>query len=200
LTGARSGGRPRPCWHWLRCPRPGGRLRCTMTARGRGGGERRGGNCLRSRAAILVRAALAASRPLLSAGFDPGRCRGQKTPPTETRLRPPRGAVPVRATSVGAALAAIRPLLSAGFDAGRCRGQNTPPTEQRVRPQMGRDSCGRGLLTATRRLQAVGFDSGCYREQARSHEIGVSRAGCARCAGRNRTTRCRAWRRDWGTR
>jgi hypothetical protein len=52
-------------------------------------------------------------------------------------------------------------------------------------------------LAATRPLLSAGFDSGCYREQARSHEIGVSRAARARCAGRNRTTRCPAWRRDW---
>ena len=37
--------------------------------------------------AIPVGAALAATRPLLSASFDPGRCRGQKTPPTEPRPR-----------------------------------------------------------------------------------------------------------------
>ena len=55
-------------------------------------------------------------------------------------------------------------------------------------------------LAATRPLLSAGFDSGCYREQARSHEIGVSRAARARCAGRNRTTRCPAWRRDWGRR
>ena len=94
MTGARSGGRPRPCWHWLRCPRPGGRLRCTMTMRGRGGGERRGGNCLWSRAAILVRAALAATRPLLSTSFDTSRCRGQKTPPTAPLRRPSIGRDP----------------------------------------------------------------------------------------------------------
>ena len=145
MTGACSGGRPRPCWHWPRCPRPGGRLRCTMTMRGRGGGERRGGNYLWSRAAFLVRAALAAMRPLLSEGCDAGRCRGQKTPPTEHRLRPPIGLDPCESDLVGAALAAIRPLLSAGFDASRCRGQKTPPTELRLRPPMGRDSCGSDL-------------------------------------------------------
>ncbi len=37
---------------------------------------------------------MAATRPSLSAGFDAGRCRGQKTPPTETRLRPQVGQDP----------------------------------------------------------------------------------------------------------
>ncbi len=43
-----------------------------------------------SRAPVLVGAALAATGPMQSAGFDSGCCRGQKTPPTEPRpkLRP----------------------------------------------------------------------------------------------------------------
>ena len=46
--------------------------------------------------AIPVGAALAATRPLQSSGFDTGRCRGQKTPPTEPRprLRPQVGRFP----------------------------------------------------------------------------------------------------------
>ncbi len=200
MTGACSGGRPRPCWHWLRCPRPGGRLRCTMTVRGRGGGERPGGNYLWSRAAFLVRAALAAMRPLLSAGCDAGRCRGQKTPPTEPRLwlrrrsrrtplweRPwPRHGLCCPPASMQVAVGVRRPLPQdpgSGSDGGA-----------------GEHPCGSGLLTATRRLRSAGFDSGCYREQARYHRLSVSRAARAGCAGRNRTTRCPAWRRDWGRR
>ena len=88
--------------------------------------------------ALPVGAALAARRLSLAAGFDPGRyrqqarshgapssaahclrrCRGQKTPPTESRLRPRFGRAPV-----GAALAATRRSQATGFDPGRYRQQ-----------------------------------------------------------------------------
>ncbi len=139
MTGARSGGRPRPCWHWLRCPRPGGRLRCTMTMRGRGGGERRGGNYRWSRAALLVRAALAAMRPLLSSGFDAGSCRGQKTPPTEHRLRPPTGHDPCESDLCGSGLGrdtafAVRRLRCRPLSGSEDPSHSTPaPTADRAR-------------------------------------------------------------------
>jgi hypothetical protein len=41
------------------------------------------GSCVLPVGAPPIGAALAATRPLLSAGFDPGRCRGHKTPPTK---------------------------------------------------------------------------------------------------------------------
>jgi hypothetical protein len=74
---------------------------------------------------------LTATRPLPFAGFDPGCCRGQKTPPTKSRPR--LGSRIGRNTPVGAALAATRRLPSAGFDPGCCRDQKTPPTEPRPR-------------------------------------------------------------------
>ena len=118
MTGACSGGRPRPCWHWLRCPRPGGRLRCTMTMRGRGGGKIRGGNQLWSRADSAGRRLRC--RPL-SGSEDPSHRTPALAPPGDRAL-----------SSVGAALAATRPLKPAGFDTSCCRGQKTPPTEPRL--------------------------------------------------------------------
>jgi len=85
--------------------------------------------CVLHVGATPVGAALAATRPLLSAGFDTGRCRGQKTPPTKPDSGRGSCVLPVGAPPVGAALAATRPLLSAGFDPSGCRGQKTPPTK-----------------------------------------------------------------------
>ena len=98
-----------------------------------------------NRAPLLVRAALAATGPLHTAGFGSGRCRGQKTPPTETRswLRPrigrpslwerpwPRQSPCMPQASIQAAVGVRRPLL-----------QNTRPGSGR---ESGAPLCGSGL-------------------------------------------------------
>jgi hypothetical protein len=59
-----------------------------------------------------VGAALAATPRLRAAGFDPGRCRGQKAPPTKPRLRPQVGRDP-RGSGLGRdAAVAVRRLRS----------------------------------------------------------------------------------------
>jgi len=114
---------------------------------------------------LSVGAALAAMRSQPSSDFDTGCCRGQKTPPTESRprLRSWIG----RTAPVGAALAATRPLRSAGFDTGCCRGQKTPSTRPRyrLRSLIGCITLVGAALAAMRSQPSSDFDAGCCRGQ-----------------------------------
>ena len=107
-------------------------------------------------------------RPLRSAGFGTGRCRGQKTPPTETpapaadRARflweqpwPRRGRCGPRAL-VQAAVGVRRPLPQKPGP-GASRGSGAFPVG--------------AALAATRPLKTAGYDSGSNREQARSQRL-----------------------------
>ena len=159
--------------------------------------------------AVPVGAALAAMQLLPSAGFDMSRCRGQKTPPTAPRRRPPIGRDPCESDLCGSGLGrdtvvAVRRLrcrpLSGSEDPSH---RTSAPTADGTRFLWERSS-DRDSAVAGRRLRFRLLSRASSlprnRRQPRSHEIGVSRAGRARCAGRNRTTHCPAWRRDWGRR
>jgi len=117
------------------------------------------------RAGSPVGAALAATPRLQSADFDPGRCRGQKTPPTKPRLRPQVGQDPLwerpwprrggcsPPTSIQAAVGVRRPL----------------PQNPGSGLRSGAIPVG-AALAATGPPHSSGFDAGCRRGQDPSHK------------------------------
>ncbi len=131
------------------------RLRCGLPSGSRPLPQNPGAGSGRRAGAISVGAALAATRPLQSAGFDAGCRRGQD----------PCHRTPARAPAAGRARS---PLEQPWPRRGRCNlqasmqaavGVRTPATEPRpgLRPQVGRDLRGSGLgrdaAAAIRRLR-----------------------------------------------
>ena len=113
----------------------------------------------------VVGAALAATRPLLSAGFDTGRCRGRKTPPTRPRLRPrilraPRGS-DLCGSGLGRDAAAVVHRLRYRLPSG-----SEDPSHRNPAPATDRESGAPPVgaaLAATRPLRSAGSDTGCRR-------------------------------------
>jgi len=118
-----------------------------------------------------VGAALAATGPLRSAGFDVGCCRGQRTPPTESWTRAQVAAL--AHFPVGAALAATGPLQATCSDSGR-KCEPSPPAPlplMRARgadgadPGAGPSPASAGEGGAQRRVRGLGLDAGRCRGQ-----------------------------------
>ncbi len=135
---------------------------------------------------------MAAIRPLLSAGFASGRCRGQKTPPTGTRLRSLIASDPCGSglgrcgprASIKAAVGVRRPL----------------PQNPRLRLRIASDPCGSGLdrdtaaaVRGLRSRQLSGSEDPSHRTRFRPQ---VGRNPCGSGLGRDaafaiRRLRCR---------
>ena len=135
--------------------------------------------------AIFVGAASAATEPVHAASFSTGRCRGQKTPPTEPATGSDRraGGASLGASIVGAALAATGPMKSAVLGTGCRRGQRTPPTEARsgLRPQVLLSPCASGLgrdradeICSSRHRPLSGSEDPSHRSSVRAQAAGLA--------------------------
>ena len=130
-----------------------------------------------------------ATGPLLSAGFDAGRSRGQKTPPTEPRLRPRIGRDPggpwprhgYRISGLAPAAGLAHAFVGAVFRPrqGLCCPQASMQAAVGVRrplpqnPGSDRESGAipvGAALAATGPLLSAGFDAGCSRGQSTPSE------------------------------
>jgi len=131
-----------------------------------------------------VGASLLAIRPLQSAGFDTGCCRGQKTPPTEPpRLRPPVGRDPCGSELARDTAAAICRLRYKPLSGSEDPSHRTPaPAAGRARSLWERSS-DRDAAAAIRRLR--------YRPLSESED--PSHRTPAPTAGRARSL----WERPW---
>ena len=131
---------------------------------------------------LFVGAALAAMRPQPSAGFDPGCCRGRKTPPTEPSLVSPTGHA-----FVGAALAAMRPLQVRRLRYRLLSGSEDPSHRTLARAADRACFCGSDL----------GRDAAAALRRLRSRLLSGSEDPSHRTLARAADRACFLWERPW---